>query len=501
MDAMANSSPRLYYSFIWFLAILGYGYLLLFPLLVVYTLGFLAFFVTQNPLLSWGLTDWALTAAMIALGAAASYVTITIVKARPEAPAGKPLDAQHFPILLDRINELIATYKAPELQHVKLTTRFEIKIVRTRGSGFPPKNVYTLLIGLPVMSCLSPLHLKLMLARAIGHLAISTQGYNNRRIVYISSLWNSCSHHYSNTWSPKTILLRLFFSYYTAFFKLSTLAAVRLETFVRDFCILDITPAEQALESIVIYEIKRRFLEHEFWPELNNKAYSFPKPPYLPYSTMASVADHKLNEGRVHLYYESEIKRIPEPGSVLPNLRNRIEELGMRVENFSIPDKKKETAASYFLGDSLATIQKQLDNIWYLQNKRVWDLLYKKGVDEKKLLKNLRKQAAQSLLSNHEAIKYLLLIEKHIEPEKASPLYMEILKTNSLDAKVCFEVGRLLLAANNQSGVEAMHMAMDASAEMKVACCNHIANYMANTGDLKKAQEYRRMIISLQAEN
>ncbi len=45
----------------------------------------------------------------------------------------------------------------------------------------------------------------------------------------------------------KTVLLRLFVGWFTGLFMTSTRAAMRLETFVRDKCQLDITPAEKAV--------------------------------------------------------------------------------------------------------------------------------------------------------------------------------------------------------------------------------------------------------------
>ncbi len=126
---------------------------------------------------------------------------------------------------------------------------------------------------------------------------------------------------------------------------------------------------------------------------------------------------------------------------------------------------------------------------------------YKRGMEEKARLKILHDQAVQGLLSNDEAREYLLLIEKHIPLEKALPYYNEILKTNSLDAKVCYEAGRLLLTAGDEKGVSALQMAMDLSDALTIDSCQHIIDYLTKTGDTKKAQDYRRKIIAHQVES
>jgi hypothetical protein len=125
---------------------------------------------------------------------------------------------------------------------------------------------------------------------------------------------------------------------------------------------------------------------------------------------------------------------------------------------------------------------------------------YKRGVAEKARLKILHGQAAQALLSNEEAREYILLIEKYVPLEKALPFYSEILKTNSLDAKVCYDVGRLLLTAGDESGIAALQMAMDLSDDLTIDSCQHIVDYLTKTGNTKKAQDYRRKIIAYQVE-
>ena len=48
MDAMANASPALYYLFAWLLAAIGYGYLMLFPILAGFAVAFVGYMVSQS---------------------------------------------------------------------------------------------------------------------------------------------------------------------------------------------------------------------------------------------------------------------------------------------------------------------------------------------------------------------------------------------------------------------------------------------------------------------
>lgn len=498
LSKLAETSPGIYYTFLLILAYAGYAYLMLFPMLLVFSIVFLVYTIFQASPFSWDLNSWLLAVVLVATAAVCARISFVLNAVRPEQPSGKSLDSDEFPILIDRITELVSTYGAADIHHIKLTTRFSIEIIRTPATGFPSDFTNTLLLGMPVMTCMSPLHMKLLLARQIGHMA-QCRNSRSRRIIYLRTIWRIYHLHYAQTWSPDTILLRLFFSWYEPLFHVATTPALRLETFVKDRCMLDITPVKNAAEAISVFAIKKHYLKSTFWPDLNASAYKTPSPDYLPFSSMDAVLTKALDPDTAQRLLEKELNRELKPDHEMPNLRARLKAMGH--EDFVAPVTKRESAAQHFFGVKLSPVLKQLDNIWYLKNKNIWAQRYRQGVEEKKRLKTLREQAAQSLLSNAEATEYLLLIEKYVDPDKALPLYKEIVKTNSMDSEVCYELGRLLLEADDESGVDALKIVMDINSERTTDCCQHIVNYMVNHGNVKEAQYYRRIIIEHQVKH
>lgn len=498
IQSFATASPGIYYMFAWGLACIGLGYLLLFPILLITALAYLSYIISLNSPMTWQSHDWLLAAGLVTGATIAAWICTAIYKIKIEPPAGKPLEPEFFPILADRISELCDTYHAPTIHSIKLTTDFHIELIRTPTSGFPTSHTNMLLIGMPVMSCMSPLHLKLLLARKIGHLA-QARNHRSKRIIYLRNIWCDYAHCYRQSWKPETFLLRIFFSWYAPLFKTCTTPAVRHDVFVNDKCMLEITSPENAAEVITTFTIIKHYLKSRFWPTLNESAYKTPKPDYLPYQSMESLVTAELDTTTSKKYFEMEINRKPEIDSETPNLFKRLTAIGH--EGFIAPESRKESAAHHFLRDEAIIIQKQFDSIWYLKNKALWNRRYKQGTKEKKRLKLLREQAAQSLLSNTEAKEYLLLIEKYIDPEMALPLYQEIIKTNIMDSDVSYELGRLLLASGDAAGVDALQISMGISKERTPDCCHHIVEYMVKTGDVKEAQHYRRMIIEHQVAN
>ena len=294
-------------------------------------------------------------------------------------------------------------------------------------------------------------------------------------------------------------MLRMFVGWFDGLLMTSTRAAMRLETFVRDKCLLGITPVEKVAEAIAIYEIKKRFVDEEFWPELNDRAYTHANPPYLPYTEINNIMHKNLDERNAHIYFEKETSRTVLIGDDRPGLRQRLARL--QHENIAIPGHKSENAAHHFFGQSLGMIQKQLDNVCYLQNKTIWNNRYKQGLAKKQQLMNLREQPSKALLSSEEARQYLQLLNTYVAAETALPFYYEVLKTNSMDADLCFEVGRILLSANDARGIEALNMAMDISSSLTIDCCHLIIKHMVKKGDMRNAQRYHRMILAYQVES
>ncbi len=498
MQAIAISLPPLYAGIMLVLVFIGYGFLLLFPLLALASLLMFGLILWQSPLNSWQLHDGLILASLPAISALCLFQTIQIYRARPALPPGRPLLRKNFPVLRERIDELCKTYASPKIHQVKLNSRFAIEVICTPQNGFPLRCTNTLLIGLPIMSCMSPLQLKLLLGREIGHLALRRRHYR-RRIPQLAHIWQQYANSYSERWTPGTFMLRLFFVPFAAVFSNTAYPATRAECFIKDMCMLDITPTNNAAETISAVAIKRRHLNQQYWPTLNHKAFYEPRPPYLPYSSMANIVNSALDRKQSRLNYEAEIASPVASDDIRPNLRERLVAIG--YDDFVVPEATTTNAADHFLGSFFAEIQKQMDNIWYLKNRGVWAMRYKRGIEEKKRLAILREQAAHALLSNDEAREFLLLIEKYVAPEKALTFYKEILKTNSLDAHVCYEVGRLLLAADDETGVATLHMAMDIAAELTADSCQHIIDYLTRHGDTKLAHDYRRKIIEHQVES
>lgn len=64
--------------------------------------------------------------------------------------------------------------------------------------------------------------------------------------------------------------------------------------------------------------------------------------------------------------------------------------------------------------------------------------------------------------------------------------------------KTGFEIGHLLLKANDGKGVYALDLDMEMSARLTVECCRQIDKHMVHTANMNQAQIYRSKILTYQ---
>lgn len=84
---------------------------------------------------------------------------------------GEILNRSQFPELFAMLDELTAKLKAPQLQNVLLTTKFNASVVQAPRFGIFGSYDNYLTLGLPLMTVLSCEELRAVLAHELGHLS------------------------------------------------------------------------------------------------------------------------------------------------------------------------------------------------------------------------------------------------------------------------------------------------------------------------------------------
>src|SRR5262249_54354082 len=144
------------------LATLGYGYL---SVLIVGLLCLIAVFglmLKHAP---------ALGVKLILLPGALLVVVLRSLWVRLEPPAGEVLRRREAPGLFTRVEQLCRRLRAPRVHRVIVTEDFNAAVTQVPRLGVLGWHRNYLLLGLPLLKCLTVEQLEAVLAHELGHLS------------------------------------------------------------------------------------------------------------------------------------------------------------------------------------------------------------------------------------------------------------------------------------------------------------------------------------------
>ena len=163
VESLAETFPRGYLLAATVLAIAGYGWLLLFPWLVLAGISGAYEALTGQPAVAWSrLLIWSTVTAGSAL------ITCRMARYRPTLPAGIVLDRKKATALFDLVDELGRHYRRLGIDRVVISGEFALELVKTPYCALPLWSMNTLVIGLPLIQSLSPTQFRCALARRLG---------------------------------------------------------------------------------------------------------------------------------------------------------------------------------------------------------------------------------------------------------------------------------------------------------------------------------------------
>lgn len=488
--------PRVYQYTLACLALLGYAFIFGLPVIAV----FLATLVPDQIINAIDYLGVSLIFLEIAIALMAASLSITLFQLKVALPAGRPVTVDDSPKLFALIKELNKEYSShklqPKIHHIKLSQHFEIKIIRTPRNGFPMLFTNTLIIGLPLLQTHSPKHLKTLISREIIHLS----GARSRLcswLFFVNSYWQQYTTALKKHVRIPNLLLLLFFAWYAPLYKLMSKGTDALEHYFIDKKITEKLGDKIFTETLVQNFISEKFLKEIFWPQLNNKAYRHKSPPYLPYSSIEKIISSELDDYTRQSWLDNALcdkKQFSLKLSILNRLHN------LNITHPALPINYNTSAANYFLHDSLSTLITQMNRVWASSNKHDWQKKFRKGQSELTELKELGVQAEQGLLSDERMQVYLKLIKRYVTEKETLSLYRKILKFETKDPRISFEIGSLLLENLEGDGVSALEKSIQIDPDYTLKVCQFLTRYYTRIGDHRAAQSCRRRALAHQVE-
>ena len=259
-QSLANQHPRIYFLAVYGIAFLGYAYLLLFPILVLVS----SFSIFKSLYSYQALAFEQLLIQLIVLVVSA-LVTYRIIRFRPAMPETTVQNArQPAAMLYQLMDDYVRYYRSIKIDRIVFTSEFEIDIVKTPRWSLPIWPSTTLIIGLPMIQCLSVTRFQCALARRIGQFSRRRKWRGNllHQLRHIWPLYKKNSNHSSFGYQP----VRWYFSLYAPIYRIISAPAARIDELAADTCAMELFSDDDVLDLITVEMACHRYLEDECLP-------------------------------------------------------------------------------------------------------------------------------------------------------------------------------------------------------------------------------------------
>ena len=259
IEVLAEMYPRVYLLLTTIVALTGYACLALFPLLVLagmagmYHAFFNPLYIAWSPLLGWALVT-----------VCSGLVTYRLFRFRPAPPAGVVLDRELAPDLHGLVDDTAEHYGRIGVDRIVITGGYQLDIIMTPCTALPAGSMRSLVIGLPLMQCLSSQQLVCLLARRLGQFSKRSNRLLNW-LFELRDIWPLYRSRDAGA-DPGYLPVHLLFTVYAPLYTVFSTAAARLDELRADSYAMEVCSDDEVLEAISTDAVNRLFLRDKYWP-------------------------------------------------------------------------------------------------------------------------------------------------------------------------------------------------------------------------------------------
>jgi len=339
---LSDAHPRIYLLFVIAFALAGYAGLLLFPWLVVTSgLGLYEQFVTSQYI------GWSQVLFSLVVGAFSILASYRIYRFRPALPAGRVLDHDSAPALFRLVASQSRYFHSTGIDRIVLTGEFGLDILKTPSHVLPVWSTNTLMIGLPLMQCLSVSQFECALARRLGQFS---KRYNRLEnwLYQLRDIWPQyCDR--TRKHEPGYQPVGWLFCFYAPLYKLVAAPAACLDELAADHYAMELFNDEKVLETITTQMVCNRYLDEKYWPVVRKYAASNQRILDKLHSGMAQVLRSGLQADSIHHWIVKTMSAEDRYDDAVPSLARRVDNIGFGKPRMG--PLASESAASVYLGN------------------------------------------------------------------------------------------------------------------------------------------------------
>ncbi len=503
LELLAKQAPTLYRLRLTALAMLGYLYLFFVLLLLAGVLGLVG-------LITWaafvkGKAGAIAIQVLLKLGLPAALLAWFVIRAfwvRIPPPEGRILQPHEAPKLFQLIEEIRVALESPRIHAVLLTHDFNAGIFQWPRLGVLGWQKNFLILGFPLLACLTPQQFRAVLAHEFGHLS-GRHGTFSNWIYRLRSTWGQLLTTLVTQENGGSWLFNRFITWFAPYFDAYAFVIGREHEYEADRLSATLVGKEMAQQTLIAVCVMSRFLDEAFWPNLNQLPARQAEPPHDVYSSLLRHLGNGVDPEKAASWIKETLQLKTDIDDTHPALADRLAALaGSRLfglSDLAMPEIRlrrpdEPAAGNFYLAEFMETWSRELDTKWLEAVQEEWKKVHEQGQTELKELEELRAKAVHTDLDEDDAWKLVAWTGQHEGDEKARPLLMDFLRRFPEHPWANHTYGRILLGEKDGRGEGYLTRAMERSHDLVIPGCEVLAAYYHQLGRDDQAEHFRERI-------
>jgi len=360
----AQRHPRSYTTVTAAVAMLGYAILLFFPGMFLYGATRLLTLHIESYTLGTVFYIGFWSGVTILSG----FISMQLSRISFRSVEGVSLQAQLTNKIQLLLEEIAVKIDIPHVDNIVITEQVSIDLVKIPRFAFPVWSSNTLVVGLPLMQCLSPEYFECAVVRKL--LQHSKQ---NSAVVkwlhQLRSIWLLYAYHIAAKRTLGQKLIAKIFRYYAPFYRDLAVPIANHVELLADHDTLSIINDEDLLQTIEKVIVTKIFMDKEYWPKIAKLQKQGLTLSIKPYSNLEQTLKQDLTTKSAKRWLDSLFEHESHRMHALPSLRTRMTNIGRN--RIRIPERTMQSAADYYLDKEYSDVITRVNQLWLQRNSKL----------------------------------------------------------------------------------------------------------------------------------
>jgi Zn-dependent protease with chaperone function len=425
------------------------------------------------------------------------------------AAQGRRLTRNEFPALFDRIDRVRRSSGAARIHDVVSTIEFNAGVAeapRLGVFGWPRRS---LLLGLPLLECLSLPEFESVLAHEFAHLS-ARHGRFTSWIYRLRRTWEMVfqtlqSPPKSSTERTLRRALGWFLNWYWPRFNAHAFVLSRANEYQADRCAAESCGPATAAAVLWTLDCNGARLSDKFWPDLWLSANNQPDPPADVLDRLLSHLAATPEPADAARWMEQAAQRLTDNAHTHPSFSDRVQALGLEPESFlnrGFPPPARPSAAESLFREALPTLRRDVVAHWRQAIADAWRGRYCRAATLQRQLATLD-QATETDQQSVDRLWDRVCTLINLEGARAAePLLRQLLALRPGHSEANYVLGSHLLEQGAADGEQHLLAILESDDDHLIPqTCQVLAGHFQSQGRSDRLREIRQRLSRFEEES